>query len=151
MMFSNIVVGLDGSPPSRQALVAALNLAGPDTRLTVVSVEEDLPHYVAMRGEFDENKRAADEFFARLGREAVALAGQYGRTIEHRILVGHAALALVEYAREHKADLIVIGHSGHSGIWGTFLGTTADKIMRHAPCSVLVVRPPDEQPKSRSR
>lgn len=141
MRFSNIVVGLDGSSMSRHALVTALDLAGPDTRLTAVSVEENLPHYAAIRGEVDENKRAADEFFAALAREAVALAREYGVTLEHRILRGHAAVALVEYAREKGADLIVIGQSGHSGVWGTFLGTTADKIIRHAPCSVLVVRP----------
>jgi nucleotide-binding universal stress UspA family protein len=149
MKFANIVVGLDGSPLSRQALVAAFELAEPETRVTAVSVEENLPHYVAMRGEFDENKRAADEFFIKLGQEAVALGKQYGLAVEHQILMGHAAMTLVEYARDHGADLIVIGQSGHSGIWGSFLGTTADKLVRHAPCSVLVVRPRGDPSKKR--
>jgi nucleotide-binding universal stress UspA family protein len=43
-------------------------------------------------------------------------------------------------AEELDADLIVIGHSGHSGVWGLFLGTTAEKVSRHAPCSILIVR-----------
>lgn len=45
-----------------------------------------------------------------------------------------------QYALEVGADLLIIGHSGHSGIWGRLLGTTADKVVDHAPCSVLVVR-----------
>ena len=47
---------------------------------------------------------------------------------------------LPNYAEEVNADLLVIGHSGRSGIWGRVLGTTADKIVDHAHCSVLVVR-----------
>jgi hypothetical protein len=38
------------------------------------------------------------------------------------------------------ADLVVIGHSGLSGVWGLFLGTTAEKVSRHAACSVRIVR-----------
>ena len=53
---------------------------------------------------------------------------------------GQPALAIVRYADEGGFDLIVMGHSGHSGLWGTFLGTTADKAMRHAHCTVMVVR-----------
>jgi nucleotide-binding universal stress UspA family protein len=60
------------------------------------------------------------------------------------LLRGHAAQRVVEFARKEGADLIVIGHSGHSSVWGTFLGTTADKIVRHAACSVLVVRPVEQ-------
>ena len=47
---------------------------------------------------------------------------------------------LPHYALEVGADLLIIGHSGHSGIWGRLLGTMADKVVDHAPCSVLVVR-----------
>jgi len=54
--------------------------------------------------------------------------------------VGHAGQVLPHYALEVGADLLIIGHSGHSGIWGRLLGTTADKVVDHAPCSVLVVR-----------
>jgi nucleotide-binding universal stress UspA family protein len=141
MKLHKIIVGLDGSPMSRQALLVALDLAGAETTIIVVSVEESLPQYAALRGEVDENKLAADEYFARLEREAAELAKGYGRTLEVKIKRGHAARQLVDFARSERADLLVIGQSGHSGVWGTFLGTTADKVVRHAPCSVLVVRP----------
>jgi nucleotide-binding universal stress UspA family protein len=139
-MFERIVVGFDGSPASRRALAVALDLHDGAAGITVVSVEENLPQYVAMRGEVDEAKQAADEYFGRLGQEALQAARARGRDVELRILRGHAAQRLVEFASEAHADLLVIGHSGHSGVWGTFLGTSAEKIVRHAPCSVLVVR-----------
>jgi nucleotide-binding universal stress UspA family protein len=47
---------------------------------------------------------------------------------------------MVRAAERHRADLIVVGHSGHSSVWGRFLGSTAEKTGHHAPCSVLIVR-----------
>jgi len=139
-MFNRVVVGFDGSPSSRRALDVALNLQDAPGTLTVVSIEENLPQYAAMRGEVDEDKRAADDYFQRIGQEAVEFAKAQGREVEFKLLRGHAAQRLVEFATGADADLVVIGHSGHSGVWGSFLGTSADKIVRHATCSVLVVR-----------
>jgi nucleotide-binding universal stress UspA family protein len=144
MEFRKVVVGVDGSPASRAALTAALELVPASVPITVVSVEEALPQYVAMRGEVDEAKQAADDYFERIGREATDEAKLRGREIQIEVLRGHAAQKVVEFARKENADLIVIGHSGHSSVWGTFLGTTADKIVRHAACSVLVVRPVEQ-------
>jgi len=39
-----------------------------------------------------------------------------------------------------RYDLVVVGHAGHSHVWGSFMGTTAEKVSRHAPCDVLIVR-----------
>jgi Universal stress protein family len=36
--------------------------------------------------------------------------------------------------------LVAMGHTGHSSVWGTFMGTTAEKVTRQVTCSVLVVR-----------
>ncbi len=46
---------------------------------------------------------------------------------------------LVDYALEHKVDLIVIGRHGRSG-FGKLLGSTADSVVRHAPCDIFVVK-----------
>jgi nucleotide-binding universal stress UspA family protein len=140
MEFRKVIVGFDGSPASRQALAAALNLVDHSVPIIVIGVEEALPQYVAMRGEVDEAKREADDYFKTIGHEAAEAAKLQGREVKFEVLRGHAGQKVVEFARKEEADLIVIGFSGHSGVWGTFLGTTADKIVRHAPCSVLVVR-----------
>jgi nucleotide-binding universal stress UspA family protein len=48
---------------------------------------------------------------------------------------------IVAYAKEHKIDLICIGASGSDGGLGKFFGSNADRVLRHAPCPVLVARP----------
>jgi nucleotide-binding universal stress UspA family protein len=53
---------------------------------------------------------------------------------------GHPTQELVRAAEQNRADLIVVGPSGHSSVWGRFLSSTAEKTSRHAPCSVLIVR-----------
>jgi nucleotide-binding universal stress UspA family protein len=53
---------------------------------------------------------------------------------------GHAAEAIIEKANQIQADLIVVGSRGLTGIKRLFLGSVSRKVVRHAPCSVLVVR-----------
>jgi len=53
---------------------------------------------------------------------------------------GHAVQETVEYAKENKIDLIILATQGHTGFAHIFLGSTAENIVRHAPCPVLVVR-----------
>ena len=90
--------------------------------------------------EVDDEQRSAEKFFKEIQDEAVPQITGAGLVVHREIRPGHAAQLLPHYAMEVGADLLVIGHSGHSGIWGRLLGTTADKVVEHAPCSVLVVR-----------
>jgi nucleotide-binding universal stress UspA family protein len=107
--------------------------------LFLVSIEE-LPRYPAAIDEVDDEQRSAERFFKEIQDEAVQQITGTGLVVHREIRPGHAAQLLPHYAMEVGADLLVIGHSGHSGIWGRLLGTTADKVVEHAPCSVLVVR-----------
>lgn len=50
------------------------------------------------------------------------------------------ALAIIEFAAENEADLIVVGSRGHSRIPGLLLGSVSQKLAAHAPCSVLIAR-----------
>lgn len=55
------------------------------------------------------------------------------------MLKGHSSRSLVEYANETGADLIIAG-SHKPGLSDYFLGTTAARLVRHAPCTVMVLR-----------
>ena len=55
--------------------------------------------------------------------------------------VGDPAQCIIEYAKEHKFDLIVLGYRGHSAIEALLVGSVANKVTRYAPCSVLIYRP----------
>lgn len=139
-MYRRIVVGLDGSDGAQRALGAAIELArAAKAELFLISVEE-LPRYPAAVDEINGEKRAAERFLQKIQRQAVKQVTSAGLVAHREIRNGHAGQVLPHYALEVGADLLVIGHSGHSAIWGRLLGTTADKIVDHAPCSVLVVR-----------
>lgn len=76
--------------------------------------------------------------------------GGLGVPLRGRLLSGHAqggggpagtAEAISEYAREEGADLIVIGSRSRPGVRHFFLGSVAERVLRLAPCPVLVVHP----------
>jgi nucleotide-binding universal stress UspA family protein len=139
-MAGKIAVGFDGSAGAQKALREAIRLTRMEkAELWVISIEE-LLRYPGVPSEIKEEREAANHYLHRLHKEAIALANSEGVTLHTDIRIGHPARGLVDYVAERGIDLLVLGHSGHSSVWGTFLGTTADKVVRHAACFVLVVR-----------
>ena len=62
---------------------------------------------------------------------------------------GHPASEIVDAAKENKADLVIVGGNGMGGIERLFLGSVSDAVLKHAPCSVLIVKASgDEKEKS---
>jgi nucleotide-binding universal stress UspA family protein len=140
-MFRSILVGLDGSEAAQHALVRALELASLcDAEVHVLSVEERLPAYAATVGEVEDEERFEHGYFRRIQHEARRLAGERGVPVHLEIVPGHAAQTIARAAAEHKVDLIVVGHTGHSRLHHLFLGSTADRVVERASCAVLVVR-----------
>src|SRR5262249_9170135 len=132
-MSRNIGVGFDGSEGSRRALQEAVRLSALEqARLHVISIEE-LPRYPGAVGEVIEEQETANEAIKKLHEEARQIAGEHSLHITPIIRVGHPAKGLVDYSKEASLDLLVLGHTGHSALWGSFLGTTADKVIRHTP------------------
>ena len=65
-----------------------------------------------------------------------------GLDVEDVITRGEAAAEIVRVASERAADLIVISSHGRAGLGRILFGSTAESVVRHAPCPVLVVKPP---------
>lgn len=140
MGFRKILVGLDGSEGSWRALDRALQEAKlHKAELWALTVHE-LPRFSATVSEVEEEKVQAESFTASIQREALLTARDMNVALHLDVVEGHPSQMLVSYAKEGGFDLIVIGHSGHSGLWGNLLGSTTDKVVDHAHCSVLVVR-----------
>jgi len=80
-------------------------------------------------------QRGAEELEALIKREI-------GARVNARssVRTGKAAYEIEQYAREESVDLIIIATHGHSGMEHVLFGSTAEKVVRHAPCPVLVVR-----------
>lgn len=62
-----------------------------------------------------------------------------GVTIEYRVRPGQPLAVVLEEAERFKPDLIVMAASGRSRVARFFVGSTADRVIRQAPCPVLVV------------
>ena len=71
-----------------------------------------------------------------------------GLSIEEIIVHGDAAAEIVRVADERNVDLIVISSHGRTGLGRMLFGSTAEAVVRHARCPVLVVKPPINEEKS---
>lgn len=140
-MFKKILVGYDGSAGSKAALEQAVKLSKTlGSEITALWVRSSLPHYPETVDEIEEEKEAATSYFWKLKNEIADYAEKQEVSIPTVTESGNSAKTIVDYAHTHNIDLIVLGHSGHSGIWGRFLGHTPDKVTENAHCSVLIVR-----------
>jgi len=63
-------------------------------------------------------------------------------SVTHVFLEGDPATEIVRFARDAAMDLIVMGTHGRTGIERLLMGSVAEKVLRDAPCSVLVVKLP---------
>jgi nucleotide-binding universal stress UspA family protein len=140
-MFKKILLAYDGSEGANRALEEGMELARlHQAELWALTVQEGVPRFSATMDEVQEEKAFANQHTAEVLAAAQAQAQDAGfelKTLKH---LGHPAQTIIHVAREGKFDLILVGHSGLSGVWAKFLGTTAEKVSRHAPCSVLIVR-----------
>ena len=121
-----VLVAYDGSPASDRAVEAALEFAHEGAQVIGVTV----------RAPTDDAGQGSTELVEMI----TARAGAFGVRLTTELRTGHPVQEILAAARAHRADLIVLGHSGRSEAWGRFLGMTAEKVSRHAECSVLIVR-----------
>jgi universal stress protein A len=143
-----ILAPIDFSPHSMDAMRSAMELAKD------VGAEVHLVHVIAPHHTFIPLPLATSAEQSReLAREA-AMLEQAEEELAHlkkdefgdskKVLtfavVGHPVQKLVDYAKEQAIDLIVMATHGRSGAEHLLLGGTTEKIVRGAPCSVLVIR-----------
>jgi nucleotide-binding universal stress UspA family protein len=61
------------------------------------------------------------------------------------VVEGSPKAGIVNYARQHKIDLIILATHGRTGLPHIFMGSVAETVVRAAPCPVLIVRPEGHQ------
>jgi len=138
-----ILAAVDFSPQTPVVLDAAVALAQHfGARLRLVHAY-DLPiplvspYEVAIPEPFlEETRRIAAQRLAELEREVAAK----GVSVDSLLTEVPAATAIARAAEESKADLVVIGTHGHTGIKHLLLGSVAERTVRLAPCAVLTVK-----------
>lgn len=134
---NTIVVGIDGSEQSRRALDRAVAMA-PSEELVIVTAVPFRP--LATRGPTPVVDPQEEEERSKLLEEAVGHTGAQAFKTRALEVHGDAAEAIVAAAKESDADLIIIGKHGRHGAFSALMGSTAEHVVRHAPCDVLVVQ-----------
>ncbi|NPA12822.1 MAG: universal stress protein [Aquificae bacterium] len=144
MPFKKILVGYDGSEPSKKALEKAIQLAKlTNGELHIVGVVRPFEFaaidYIPPEEieEYEKEELSKEEKYL---KEAKAIADQHNVKAYTKVMEGEPAEELMSYADEHNCDLIVVGHRGVGGFKRMILGTTAGNLVKYASQSVLVVK-----------
>jgi nucleotide-binding universal stress UspA family protein len=87
---------------------------------------------------------AAEQARERLEQDAKPLRS-LGIRVETMAQEGYPPLVIEEAARSTNADLVAMGTHGRSGLRHLLLGSTAERVVQHAPCPVLTIRRPPEK------
>jgi nucleotide-binding universal stress UspA family protein len=138
-----ICCAVDFSEASRFAMVEAADLARRfEAELELVHVHE-LP--VAAAADMLVPPRALFELVAvDLERDIAAWRAdaerRLGRPVRSKVLAGSPAVEILQHAREECVDLVVVGTHGRTGLKHLVLGSVAERVIRQAPCTVVVVR-----------
>lgn len=137
-----IVVATDGSPAALCAVEHAVALAGQcGAALRAIYVVNT--HIAFHLGAYQQLAlETLEEEGMRAVNEALKVAESAGlKDVGGEVLSGSPRQAIVDWAREQDADLIVLGSHGYSRFTSLLMGSVAEYVVRHAGCPVLVVRP----------
>ncbi len=151
--FKRIVACVDFSENAAKAVQFALHVAGQDKAeldclhvyksVTTVALDyggfaTPLPPMVSDKDAAKEWQAELEEFLEPLTRRANGL-----HVTSHLKDSPSIRDAIMDHVNETQADLVVLGTRGKSGLRELLIGTTAEKILQYAPCSILAVKPDD--------
>lgn len=153
-MYKHLVVAVDGSETSINALKHAAELAGVNgARLTLVHVANPA-EYMALAREFLQHESYEAAAVAQ-GNEVLDAAERtarelgVGNTVKHLLVANKGAREmaqdLVDYADENGAGLLVLGTHGRTGLMHLLMGSFAETVMRQSHLPLLIIRSKAEE------
>lgn len=150
-----ILIATDGSEFSRQAVEECCKFISTKkhTDIKIISaVERVTPMAAEPFGASNEYYMQVESDLRKQAKEAVADAEKIVNDklsdenvfISTEVFTGNVKQAIVDEAKKFEADLIVVGSHGYGFFERMLLGSVSSYVVHHAPCSVLVVRKPDD-------
>lgn len=133
-----IVVPVDFSGESKNALEAAVPFGGELHCVHVLFPLSRIAPNLTMDDVTDRDRKAET------AKQLQELCQPFNVT-SAEVLVGTPGLEVADYAKRIGADLIVIPSHGYHGVKRLVLGSVAERVIRHAECSVLVLRRSDAE------
>jgi nucleotide-binding universal stress UspA family protein len=144
--FKKILVPIDFSPHAQAAIEAALSVAKHyDGSITLVHVFEPIAIALPEGGGFYPSPQLTDamrETERMLHGKRDELSPRAGKAVEVVQRNGSPPHEIVELAKSHGFDLIVLGTHGRTGLAHMLIGSVAERVVRSAPCAVLTVHAP---------
>lgn len=142
-MFQHILVAIDGSKISDQALGAAIEEARvwKGAVHAIYVVETGLFSSLPMDSTWEIMYSMLEQEGTRALQAAQEMAEKHGVKIETAIRQGHAGNEIVKAAGEAGADLVVVGSHGKSEVDRLLLGSVSSFVVSNCPTTVMVVRP----------
>jgi nucleotide-binding universal stress UspA family protein len=144
MEIKSILFPTDFSQGARAAMDHALSLARDyDAQLILLYVIQDIsiaewyiPSSLSVTDLVEDMQKSA---WNEMDKWAAEVSGAV-KNVEKMVVRGVPFVEIIKTAKERKTDLIVIGTHGRTGIDHMLFGSTAEKVVRKAPCPVLTVR-----------
>ncbi len=144
MEIKKILFPTDFSEGAQSALPYAINLAKQyGARLYIVHVIYDIAKATGLHVPHINLDTVYEEIesFAKKELEKCGLEETRDMDVVRAVLKGTPHKEIVRYAEANKIDLIVIGTHGKKGLERVIFGSTAEQVVKKAPCAVLTVRP----------
>lgn len=129
-----IPVAIDHGPLADRKIAMAREMLRPGGKITLLTVLEQIPGFAAEFVTVKSENHLTQKILSKLK----ALAGD-DEGIECMVTTGKPGVRITEVAREIGADLVIVG-AHHPTAMDYFLGSTASRVARRAPCSVLIQR-----------
>jgi nucleotide-binding universal stress UspA family protein len=139
-MFRKILVANDGTPGAFKALTASFDVAQRYRSELHMIIIEELPRFPGTIDEVEGEIEAADRRFAPVLSTSKELALRQGLNLHCHVLPGHAASRIVEFTKARGFDLRITGFGGHSALNNRIIGSTINRVIALAPCTVMVVK-----------
>jgi nucleotide-binding universal stress UspA family protein len=144
MQIKTILFPTDFSQGARAAMDHAISLSKDyDARLILLYVIQDIsiaewyiPSTLSVTDLVEDMQKSAWQEMDKWAAEAAAKT----KNVEKIVMRGVPFVEIIKTAKEKNADMIVIGTHGRTGIDHMLFGSTAEKVVRKAPCPVLAVR-----------
>jgi nucleotide-binding universal stress UspA family protein len=150
-MYQRILVPIDGSPTAQRGLEEAIRLAKAfDAAVVFHTVIEPPPMPIGaemgaavaweqIASIYEQRaKQVLDSAHSAATAAGIASEAHLEGPIQFRVCD-----AIVAQARKHRCDLIVMGTHGRRGLSHALIGSDAERVVRQAPCAVLIVRHPE--------
>ncbi|MBE9138898.1 universal stress protein [Nodosilinea sp. LEGE 07088] len=135
---NNVLVPIDFSDEASQALDKTLKSFGDDTNIHVLHVLAPLePMQPGMVWQTIDDQTRIDHITSHFHEK---FPGEAYQNVNFVVMVGNPSSEIVDYADSHNIDLIVIPSHGRTGLSRFLIGSVSERVVRLAPCPVLVIR-----------